>query len=285
MVTESTILTWQEALREFLLHLEATRAEKTRLFYQVQLGRLVAWTEEQHIPLEAFGKRHLDRYLVDRARAGLFPTTLHADALCAKALLRWCVKNDILERSLLAEHEIRKAPTPARYMPAEEVRNLLAAVQDYWSPAKNPDVRYHPLMRRTFHRDRNYAIILGLLDTACRINEMLSLKVEDYREGDRQILIRESKGREPRALPISRELAEAIGVWLRVRARVRVDAPDEGWLFVSEFGGRADSVSFLKAVKRCLHWAGLSEHITLHSLRRFSQSPLQVASTTPLPMW
>jgi integrase len=144
----------------------------------------------------------LDRYLVHRAGKGLSPTTLHSDALCAKAFLRWCVKNDLLERSLLAGYEIRKAPAPARYMPSdEEIRGLLRAVHDYWDPAKNPDVRYHPVQRRIFHRDRNTAILIGLLDSACRIGELLHLRVDDYRPQERQITIRESKGRGPRRSP------------------------------------------------------------------------------------
>jgi site-specific recombinase XerD len=129
----------------------------------VQLRQLVLWTAENGVPFDQFGTRHLDRYLVHRAGKGLSPTTLHSDALCAKAFLRWCVKNDLLERSLLAEYEIRKAPAPARYMPSDEVRGLLGAVSEYWNPDKNPDVRYQPLQRRVFHRDRNTAILIGLL--------------------------------------------------------------------------------------------------------------------------
>ena len=32
---------------------------------------------------------------------------------------------------------------------------------------------------------------------------MLALKVDDYKPDERRVLIRESKGREPRALPVS----------------------------------------------------------------------------------
>jgi integrase len=55
------------------------------------------------------------------------------------------------------------------------------------------------------------------------------------------------------------------------------DAPkggDHDWLFVSEYGGMVDPLSFLKAIKRGLRRVGLSENITLHSLRRFSLNRL-----------
>ena len=54
-------LSWEEALREFLLHLKATRAPKTLRFYDVQLRQLVRWAGENQIPFQGFGKRHLDR--------------------------------------------------------------------------------------------------------------------------------------------------------------------------------------------------------------------------------
>ena len=68
-------------------------------------------------------------------------------------------------------------------MPTDgDVQALLRVVPDFWSPAKNPGIRYTPLAKRVFHRDRNYALTLGLLDSACRIGEMLSLKLVSNRK-------------------------------------------------------------------------------------------------------
>ncbi len=253
--------TWDEALHEF--HLQATRVKKTQRYYEVQLGGLARWATQQDVSPAVFGKRHMDRYLAARAESGKAPLTLHHDAICAKAFFHWCQKNDIVERSLLSDYEVRHAPRPSKYMPTDaDMQALLRGAHDFWNPSKNPGSRYTPLARRIFHRDRNYAIILGLLDMAARIGEMLSLKVDDYRAKERQIVIRESKGREPRTLPVSAEWVEALAVWLRQRGKVMAGQPeDEGWLFVSEFGGRLDEGRFLKTLK-------------LHSLRRYSLNRL-----------
>ena len=202
----SQSLTWDEAFREFRLHLQATRAKKTQQYYEVQVGGLIRWAKAQDVPFSGFGKRHMDRFLAGRAEEGKAPLTLHHAAVCAKAFFRWCQRNDIISRSLLADYEIRRAPRPARYMPTDgDVQALLKALPDFWNPAKNPTIRFISLPKRVFHRDRNYALTLGLLDSASRIGEMLSLKVDDYRAKERQIVIRESKGREPRTLPVSGE--------------------------------------------------------------------------------
>jgi site-specific recombinase XerD len=276
MATAFAPTTWEEALREFLLHLTASSATKTVRYYRVQVTNLSTWAETNQISFESFGKRHLDRYLAHRIELGKKPLTLRHDAVCTKKFINWCSKNDLLERNLLADYQVRNAPYPARYMPSDEdVRTLLTASRTIWDPERNPGCRFQSARKRSFHRDRNHAVLLGLLDTACRIGEMLNLKVSDFREGDRQILVRESKGKEPRALPVSAEWAEAVGIWLKVRVRVMAGAQeDEGWLFVSQTGSRLDECRFLKTLRQITEFAGLTDQITLHSLRRYSINKL-----------
>ncbi len=278
MATSFATLTWDEAVREYLLHVKATRADKTLRFYDVQLRQLVRWANESRIGFGEFGKRHLDRYLVARKDDGKSLTTLKSDAVAAKAFFRWCARNDIIDRSPLAEYQVRNTPEPVRYMPSDdEIRRILQALADHWSVSRNPNMRFYPAPKRVFFRERNYALIIGLLDTAARIGEMLSLKVEDVRHKEREALIRETKGKVQRTLPVSAEWLTALDSWLQVRRRVMADVPkeeDEGWLFISEYGGRMDESQFLKALKRLLRWADLSDEITLHSLRRYSLNRL-----------
>ena len=269
-------ITWEEAQREFSLHLQASRAAKTVRFYEVQLLGVARWAQANDITLTSFGKRHLDRFLAERIKLGRKPITLRHDALCTKVFFAWCAKNDILERSNLAEYEVRNAPKPMKYMPTDEdMAKMLPAALDYWNPEKNPSARYQPPARRIFHRDRNYAVLIGLLDTAARIGEMLNLKVDDYRVSERAITIRESKGREPRFIPVSSDWAKALNTWLKIRAKIMAEQKsDEGWLFITEYGTRMDEGRFLKVLKNTLVWVGLTDQITLHSLRRYSLNRL-----------
>jgi integrase/recombinase XerD len=277
MPSDSNVYTWQEAISEFLIHVKANRAEKTYRFYDVQLRQLANWTEENDITFARFDKRHMDRYLAFRKET-VSATTLRHDGVAAKSFLKWCRRNDLLDRSPLAECEVRNAPRPVKYMPTtEHVTALLKAVGVYWNPEKNPAVRYLPPVKRLFHRTRNYAILLLILDTACRIGEALSLEVEDFDAKRGQILIRQSKGREPRVLPLSSDAVQATDAWVKVRERVMRDAEpgsDEGWLLISEFGTKIDESKFLKNLKVYVRYANLPDEITLHSLRRYSLNKL-----------
>jgi site-specific recombinase XerD len=185
-MSEYSRFSWEEALSGFLLHCQATRAKKTHYYYKVQLSQLMTWAAQNEIPFDGFGKRQLDRYLIHRAEGGRKPLTLHHDAICAKAFMAWCSKNDLLDRSLLAEYQVRNAPDPARYMPTQdEIDGILRAIRDYWDVTKHPDVRYYDVHKHIFHRDRNYAALVGLLDTACRVGELFNLKLDDYRAKER----------------------------------------------------------------------------------------------------
>lgn len=279
MATATPNFTWEDALQEYLLHTKAHRAAKTVRYYEVQLGQLIRWANANGVAFASFGKRDMNRYIVFRSEAGLKPLTVHHDAICAKVFFKWCARNEILERSLLAEYEVCRAPRPPRYMPTDDdTQKLLAAFRDFWDPTKRPGSRFTNVAKRVFHRDRNFAVALGLVDTACRIGEMLSLQVSDFRAKERQIVVRESKGREPRTLPVSPEWADSIQAWMKVRARIMGDLAaegrDEGWLFVSETGVKIDERRFLRALRAITKWADLPDTITLHGLRRYSLNKL-----------
>lgn len=116
-------LSWDEALGEFVLHLRATRAPKTARYYKVPLHALTLWADANDVPLVSFGKRPMDRFMADCRAAGLRPTTLHHDAICARNFLRWCVKNDILERNWYFAAMHGNGSSPLR----RKVRNVTIA--------------------------------------------------------------------------------------------------------------------------------------------------------------
>lgn len=165
----------------------------------------------------------------------------------------------------------------------------LAATLPYYDPDRNPDCRFVHASKRSFHREHNFALILTLLDSACCIGEVCSLKLGDFQQAESkhgpywQITIQESKGRTARTVPLSKHGAEAIHSWLKTRVRVMSNVPkdeDPGYLFLSEIGGRVDEGQVLDIIKRYLEFAGLGNRITLHSLRRYSLNRLAKTNLT-----
>jgi len=134
--------------------------------------------------------------------------------------MKYCSRYDLIPRNLLADYMVRAAPKTYKHMPSEEeIARLLQALEDYWDPQKNKPVRAFAAERRSFHRVRNSAITMMLLDSAARIGEVLALKLDDMKQVNVtvkgqpktiwQITIRESgssattKGHETRFVPLT----------------------------------------------------------------------------------
>jgi integrase len=109
----------------------------------------------------------------------------------------------------------------------------------------------------------------GLIETAARIGEMLSLDLEDYQPEQGQIVIRKAKGDEPRITPISQAWIDVVEAYVRVRPK----GVDTNRLFVSEYGEALSVEMFGKQFRGYLRYAGLSG-FTLHGLRHYSITQL-----------
>lgn len=272
-------ISWGEALRSYATFLKSRRAEKTVLYHTSQLTQLIRWAEQHDLSIRELGKRAMDDYLAFRAASvhdgrPLSKATLHHDAVCAKCFLKWCARNDVIERNLLADFEVPHAPRKAMYFPTkDEMTTMVASVERYWDPVQNPGIRHQPTSRRTFMRDRTYTMLVVLIDSCCRIGEILNLKVADVKVGELEFTVTESKGKEPRTLPMSIGSRDALVEWLKVRKRIMRNLPpdeeDEGWLFISETGGRVDYNNFLRSWKNLLAFCGLDTMIRPHSTRRY----------------
>ena len=143
MDTVFSSITWYKSVRSYLIHLRAVRAANTVRFYEARLCMLTRWANENQIPLDKFGKRHLSEYLASRAENGKSQNTLHHDAISAKAFIKYCQKYDLVSRSLLAEYEVRRAPKTSMHIPSgEDAQKLLTAIFDYRNTDENPDVRF-----------------------------------------------------------------------------------------------------------------------------------------------
>jgi integrase/recombinase XerD len=275
-MTGSTSVSWDEALRGFVRTQSASKAVATSRFYEMYTRGLVRWSKAQQIPLQRFGKMDIDEYLVWRKSQGMSLTTLHHDALTAKVFFKWCVKYDVLDRNPLADYTVRNAPEPAMYMPTtEDMVKLLDAIQGFWDPITHPGAKNWHEAKRTFHRNREYALLLLLIDSACRIGEVLHLTRDNVQA--RQITVTNTKSRKTRYIPLSKETITALKDWSVQRTELLKDVAvneREEWLFLSETGGRMDEHVFLQSLKSRVVFAGLNPKITLHSVRRYSLNKL-----------
>jgi integrase len=162
-----------------------------------------------------FGEKGLTAITTDDVEAfrdwrraqGLSPVTINHDLKLLRKMLNWGIRKGYLERSpfkIGTEAAIslaRETPRDWRFEAESDEKKLLDAC--------NPHLR---------------AVVTALLDTACRLGEILSLQWQDVNLDKREMTIRaeKSKTRTSRLVPISTRL----GSILEMR---RIDPDGRQW--------------------------------------------------------
>ena len=114
---------------------------------------------------------------------------------------------------------------------------------------------------RKFTADRDRAIILTLLDTGARANELLRIDFADCNTITGDVLIRKGKGNKPRTVFIGRVTRRAIRSYLKLRD------DNSPALFISDDGDRLSYDGLRAVMTRRAKLAGIPAP-PLHSYRR-----------------
>jgi integrase/recombinase XerD len=121
-----------------------------------------------------------------------------------RAFFRWLALEEILPpewKNPMRKVMSPKVPTdPLEPIPADDIRRLLATCRDGFTDA------------------RDKAIILTLLDTGARANELLSMNHTDCNFVVGDILIRQGKGKKPRTVFAGKVTRRALRAYVRLRS-------------------------------------------------------------------
>ena len=119
----------------------------------------------------------------------------------------------------------------------------------------------HPEM---FSGCRDKAILLCLLDTGARANELLNMNLEDIDQMRGSVLIRQGKGRKPRTVYLGKKARSALRKYLRLRK----DIEQGVWVTTPRFSsGRLSYDGLREVIKRRAAEARVKKP-TLHAFRR-----------------
>jgi len=236
-------------LQAFLLDREAARCSaKTIIHYEGTAGRFVDFLEARGV--RAVGgilPQHIRAYLVGLQARGMKDTTQHAHARGIKAWLNWLVAEGDLAESPMRRVSMprleKRVPEP---FSREEMGCLLAACGQVGGKS-HLQVGRPTCGRGTADGARDYAILLGLLDTGLRAAEFVGLRVGDVDMRTGLITV-VGKGRKQRVVRLG---ARARGALLRYLAGRGDAAPGEP-LWARAGDGRGLTVNGLQNVLRRL---------------------------------
>jgi integrase/recombinase XerD len=250
----------RELLRAFLEHSRVKGySEATVRAREKYLGYFLLWCEDRAITrpalvtlavLERYS-RHLYHYRQKNGRP-LETASKYARLSSVRALFKWLARQNMLLYNPASELELPRIGQrlPRHVLTAEEAE-LLLSLPDLSSP--------------TGVRDR--ALLETLYATGMRRTEMVRLELEDLDLPRRTALVRLSKGKRDRLIPIGRRAAAWLAKYLAdARPALLIDA-SEKTLFLSHFGQPLDPDHLTRHVKRYVLASGIPKTGSCHLFR------------------
>jgi len=137
-------------------------------------------------------------------------------------------------------------------------------------PADDGDIRQmlQSCHGKRFTDVRDECLILALVDTGCRANEFISLRIKDVDQDTGDVSIRPStaKGRRPRTVFLGQKSRKSMRRYLAERAKQGATPEDPLW--VNQMGDPLKYYTLREVLRRRAQNSGLEREPSLHSFRR-----------------
>jgi integrase/recombinase XerD len=185
---------------------------KTRDWYQ---SAWHAFKQSQTLTPTEITKADLLAFVVHLRERGVKPVSCNTWLRAMNAFCRWL-------------HEQGEASTLVKLRPQGLEKRI---IRTHDEAALRVVLAYRP---KTFDHWRIHAPILVILDTGCRITELLTAAIKDF-DFDNLLLTVYGKGRKERRVPMSIDLRKILFRWGQVKERAEVRSP---LMFPTRDGGR-----------------------------------------------
>ncbi len=246
-----------QALQGFFLTQQARRlSSHTINDYSVTLTRFKSYLEKDYF-VEDITSKHVENFLAQQTH--LSKKTLLNYYTGLAAFYTWAVKEHVASRHIVRDVDPPK-PEIREVVPYSEgeVRAMLNALhrsKRFATKGKKVQDRGLP------HPERNRAIILLLLDTGIRAEELCTIKIGSLDKRNQRIRVF-GKGAKERYVIFSARTHQAIWRYLMTRE----DAKDSDYLFVTELGRQITRDRLLDILQNIGARAAVSS-VTVHRFR------------------
>lgn len=261
-------------LEEFCDHLAIERGRSTHTVraYRREAGDLLQHLREvERIPVSEIDVPALRSFLGSRAETGASAATLARSAAAARTFITWLTLTDRIPADiggrLHAPRRGRHLPTVLSGPQAEDLVTAPADAEPVEGSAADP--RTHAVMLR----DR--AILELLYSSGLRVAELVGLDLESMDEAGGTIRVF-GKGAKERIVPVGIPAREAVRAWQSEgRGVIATDPARAGRaLFLGVRGARIHDRTVRALVDDYAHRAGISRHVTPHTLRHSAATHL-----------
>ena len=246
-----------KAVDEYMFAL-VSKSPHTKRAYRYALSLFATYCLDHSVELEAVKAADVRRYTEWlHADRGLSTNSIHNIIIAVKTFLRWCTKEDELFYAVPSEKTINRIELPRQDIKVietfttEQFNRLLAACSEQ---------RFNGL------EQRNRAILMLLIDTGIRAEELCKLKVDDIYFNDDDCFVRvNGKGRKQREVGFGVKTRKALRSYI---LRYRKAPSTERYLFISRKGGPLGTMALDEILRSLAETAGITGiRCSPHTLR------------------
>jgi site-specific recombinase XerD len=241
----------------------AGRSQSSISAYRYAIDELLSWARERERTAELFEEATIVDYLDDYGHnCKPAPATYYRRFLLLRRFMHWVSQHNGLPDPFLELDGPAKPRQEGEWLTREEFALLLDA-------AGRPARRHHGLA------ERDQLVIRTLAMTGLRRSELIALDWCDVTmDGQRSsLLVRRGKGKKPRRQPLPADLTDELA---QLRAE-RQPSPSDP-VFCGLKGGRLQSGILADIVRRASKRAGITKHVTVHTLRHTTATWLRQAT-------
>jgi|HubBroStandDraft_1064217.scaffolds.fasta_scaffold11551_1 integrase/recombinase XerD len=231
------------------------------------IRRFIRWADERgiHTPQEVTRpileryRRHLYHYRKVNGEPLSFATQQQR-LMPLRAFFKWLSRENHILSNPASELELPRIHRrlPAHILSREEVEQVMALT-----------LRTDDQGRLDPKGLRDRAILETLYSSGIRRGELVNLKLYDVDVKNGTLLVREGKGKKDRYVPLGARAIHWIGRYIEeVRSELVIE-PDEGWLFLHEFGEPFQKNRLSDLVTRYLRTLGITAgscHLFRHAM-------------------
>ena len=251
-------------LRAWLRRLQsAGRSQSTIDAYRIAVQSLLDWGERTGRGAELFEEAAIVDYLDDYRRGrNPAPATYYRRFVLLRRFMQWLSRRNGTPDPFF---ELQAPPKPRQesdWLTREEFACLLDAAE-------------HPRRRRPGLVQRDRLVLLALVLTGLRRAELIDVRWQDIDLDSPRasLLVRRGKGGKPRRQPLPSQLVAELERWRRERS----PSPQQP-VFCGLAGGRLQENVLADVIRRSVRGAGLSKHVTAHTLRHTAATWLRQAT-------
>lgn len=239
------------------------RGESTVNAYRIAIDDLLAWAERERRGEELFEERAIVDYLDDyRRRRKPAVATYYRRFVLPRCFMQWLSRREGTPDPFLELAPPAKPQQERDWLTREEFAVMLAATE-------------HPGKHRPGIVRRDRLVLMALVLTGLRRAKLIKVQWRDlYLESAcPSPLVHRGKGGKPRRQPLPSQLVAELQGWRREREPL-----PHAYVFCGLAGGRLQANVLSDIVRRTAVRAGVTKHVTAHTLRRTAATWLRQAT-------